>query len=250
MKKAISLILLSILALIILTGCYFDYAGDHADLYTVAINSILWTNGYTWGADHPMESVVEILEQDQYGRTLFTYYECRYQASTLAFSSLAVCQSSNEQFVFYYEDVNFIIKEQQRNQPKPVYEFTTEEIEQLKLANDWNKPLNLEKCIKKQITSQKPSIPHEKEVEKIILEEFRLEERVGGICINFLTYDSACNNYIIYGYVRDYPYPSLFFVGLVEVENNQIKDVHFLQPTDVFDYQTELMEFKNAHGWQ
>ena len=73
MKKLSALVLLLVLTLLILTGCYSGYSGEHTDLYTVAINSILWTFGHSFGADFPMNSEIEIIEQDQYGRTLFTY---------------------------------------------------------------------------------------------------------------------------------------------------------------------------------
>ena len=249
MKKLSALVLLLVLTLLILTGCYSGYSGEHTDLYTVAINSILWTFGHSFGADFPMNSEIEIIEQDQYGRTLFTYYEEYYSGGDITFSSLVICQNSNEQHAFYYEDVNFIVKEQEIDTPWPVNEFTNEEIEQLKLANDWNKPLNLEKCVKKEITTEKPDIPHEKKIEKIIEEDFQLDER-DTIFVHYLTANSVNDNYIIYGYLRGYPDFKVYFVGLVEIENDKIKDVHFLQPTNVFDYQTEFVEFKNAHNWK
>lgn len=253
MKKLSALVLLLVLTLLILTGCYSGYSGEHTDLYTVAINSISWTFGHSFGADFPMDSEIEIIEQDQYGRTLFTYYEEFYSGGDITFSSLVVCQSSNEQHAFYYEDVNFIVKEQEVDIPWPVNEFTNEEIEQLKLANDWNKPLNLEKCVKKELVTEKPDIPHEKKIEKIIEEDFQLDAR-DTIFVHYLTKSAVSDNYIIYGYLRgctDFHIDfHIYFIGLVEIENDKIKDVHFLQPTNVFDYQTELMEFKKAHNWK
>lgn len=250
MKKLSALVLLLVLTLLILTGCYSGYSGEHTDLYTIAINSILWTLGHSFGADFYIDSEIEVLERDQYGRILFTYYERSYSGDNISFSSLVICQSSNEHYAFYYEDVNFIVKEQATDIPWPVNEFTNEEIEQLKLANDWNKPLNLEKCIKKELTTEKPDIPHEKEIEKIIEEEFQLAERHVEIFVHFLTANPINENYIVYGHLSKYPDFHIYFVGLVEIENNKIKDVHFLQPANVFDYQTEFVEFKKAHNWK
>lgn len=254
MQKLSALVLLLVLTLLILTGCYSGYSGEHTDLYTVAINSLSWIFGHSFGADFAMDSEIEIIEQDQYGRTLFTYYEKYYVGGDISFSSLVICQSSNEQHAFYYEDVNFIVKEQEVDIPWPVNEFTNEEIEQLKLANDWNKPLNLEKCVKKELTTEKLDVPHEKKIEKIIEEQFQLHER-DKISVRYLTKSAVNDNYLIYGYLRGYADFHIndfevYFVGLVEIENNKIKDVHFLQPTNVFDYQTELMEFKKAHNWK
>ena len=249
MKKRF-VILLLIFLFMILTGCYSGYSGENTDLYTVSINSVPWTLGHSFSADFYKDSEIEILEQDQYGRTLFTYYEEYYSGGSTSFSSLVICQSSSEQYVFYYEDVNFVVKEQEADITWPVNEFTNEEIEQLKLANDWNKPLNLEKCVKKELVTEKPDIPHEKEIEKIIEEEFQLAERRVKIFVDFLTADSNNKNYIIYGYLHGLPDFEMFYLGLVEVENDQIKDVHFLQPSNIFDYSDEFIEFKNAHGWQ
>lgn len=250
MKKLCALVMLLVLILLILTGCYSSYSGEHVNLFTVAIHSVLWNNGHSMGADFVRDSEINILDEDHYGRILFTYYESYYLGTDFAFSALIICQSSNEQYVLYYEDVNFTIKEQVEGFSSPAYEFTNEEIEQLKLLNDWNTPLNLEKCIKKEITTQKPSIPHETELENIITAEFQLEERDGAVFVDFLTYDSNKNNYIVYGYVRDYPTPKLYFVGLVNIEDDQIKDVYFLQVSDFFNYQSEFVEFKKAHSWQ
>ena len=247
MKKLSALVLLLVLTLLILAGCYSGYSGEHADLFTVAIHSLLWNNGHSMGADFVRDSEIEILDIDPYGRILFTYYESYYLGTELSFSALIICQSSNEQYARYYENVNFIIKEQ-IGRTDSVYKFENEEIEQLKLINDWNKPLNLEKCIKKELITQKPSVPHAKELESIALDKIEVVD--DEIIIDFLTYDSNKNDYLIYGYVRTYPIPTEFFIGLVEIENGKIKDVHFLQPTNVFDYQAELVEFKNAHGWK
>ncbi|MBQ2894828.1 MAG: hypothetical protein IJE92_04845, partial [Clostridia bacterium] len=86
-------------------------------------------------------------------------------------------------------------------------------------------------------------------IEKIIEEDFQLDER-DTIFVHYSTKSAVNDNYIIYGYLRGSTDFHIFFVGLVEIENNKIKDVHFLQPTNVFDYQTELMEFKKAHNWK
>ena len=61
---------------LVFNGCtYKEYKGEYPDLYTVAINSILWNNGHSYGADKAVDSNIEVIETDEYGRILFSYYE-------------------------------------------------------------------------------------------------------------------------------------------------------------------------------
>ena len=153
MKKIRLLLLLLMFTLLFLTGCtYKGYSGDNSDLYTVAINSVLWNNGHSFSADQYANPQIEIIEEDAYGRTMFMYYEKYYAGADMSFSALIICQSSNGNEVLYYENVNYIIKEQALY-TQNLTEFENEEIEQLKAANDWNKEIDLDKCIRKEITT-------------------------------------------------------------------------------------------------
>ena len=74
MKRILLMILLIFTT--ILTSCGFGgYSGNYSDLYSVAINSVLWLNGYSWGADYECDPIIEVIEEDSYGRTMFRYYE-------------------------------------------------------------------------------------------------------------------------------------------------------------------------------
>ena len=101
MKRIILMILLIFIA--ILTSCgYSGYSGKHSDLYSVAANSVLWLNGYSWGADYECDPSIEVIEEDSYGRTMFTYYEKYYKGADISFSALIICQDSNEKEEFFY----------------------------------------------------------------------------------------------------------------------------------------------------
>lgn len=112
MRKLCAIALLLVLTLLILTGCYSGYSGEHIDLYTVAINSLLWTNGWSMGYEARIDSEITILEQDSYGRVLFEYSESLF-ASGVSFSSIVVMQNCSDNFVYYYEDINFVSKEKE-----------------------------------------------------------------------------------------------------------------------------------------
>lgn len=246
--KKIRLLILTMLTLC-LTGCFYrGYSGDYSDLYTVAINSVQWNNGHSFSADKYANPKIEIIDKDIYGRTMFTYYEKYYAGADISFSSLIICQYSNEQEVYYYEDINYIIKEQTLY-AQNINGFEDEEIEQLKATNDWNQEINLKKCIKKEITKHKPSIPYEKEVKNKIHDEFNLEDKEYSLFVNFLTSDSDDANFIIYGFIRMYDEERIYFIGLVESNNESFEKINFLIPSNVFDYKAELIEFKKINNW-
>ncbi|MBO5772707.1 MAG: hypothetical protein J6R37_02780 [Clostridia bacterium] len=240
--------------IIILVGClsgcaYKGYSGDYLDLYTVAINSVLWLNGYSWGADYLCDAQIEIIEEDSFGRKMFTYYELYYGGSNISFSALIICQYSNENEVFYYEDVNYVVKEQELY-IQDIKDFEEEEIEKLKKANDWNKELAFEKCIKKEIENFKPAIPYEEEIINEITNEFQLKHGEYNLFLDFLTRDSNGSNFIIYGYVRFRDERDIAFIGLVQEDEEGIKEINYLCPLNVFDYKAEFVEFKERNNWK
>ncbi|MCM1260427.1 MAG: hypothetical protein NC182_05790 [Prevotella sp.] len=249
MKKLV-FILLSVFFLSILTSCaYKGYSGDHLDLYTVAINSVLWLNGHSWGADFECDPQIEIIDEDIYGRKMFTYYEKYYSGADISFSALIICQDLNEKEVFYYEDINYIVKEQVIY-AQNLKEFDDEEIEQLKLINDWNKEINHDKCIKKELTKSKLDIPNEKEIEKEIIYNFDLVKGQYSLFMDFLTSDSDNSNYIIYGYIQKNDGEDIYFVGLIETQKDVFKKLNIIVPSNVYDYKTEFIEFKEMNNWK
>lgn len=248
MKKVLAL-LLCVVILIGLTACtYKGYSGAYSDLYTVAINSVLWNNGHSFSADKYQNSQIQIIEKDMYGRTMFTYYEKYYAGASISFSALIVCQTSNEKEVFYYEDVCYIVKEQTLY-AQTLVEFETEEIENLKKANDWNKELNFDKCIKKEITQQKPAIPYRNDVEKAIVSQFHLEDEQYSLFVNFLTSNFDNSHFIIYGYIWENETDGTAFIGIVQRTEKSITNIKFLVPSNAYNYKTEFMEFKHTNQW-
>lgn len=73
MKKRF-LLLMPILML--LTSCgYKGHSNNNLELYSTAVNSVLLINGYSWNADFECDPQIEIIDKDDYGRVLYTYYE-------------------------------------------------------------------------------------------------------------------------------------------------------------------------------
>ena len=245
MKRIILMILL--IFTMILTSCgYNGYSGKHSDLYSVAANSVLWLNGYSWGADYECDPSIEVIEEDSYGRTMFTYYEKYYKGADISFSALIICQDSNEKEVYFYEDINYIIKEQILY-TQNTENFTDDEIAYLKLINDWDKEINYDKCVRKDIAKAKHKLSSEKEIQNLIIDEFTLVNGEYSLFMDYLTSNIDDSKYIVYGYIRKTEQEGIYFIGLVE-NSDDIK-LNILVPSNVYDYKDEFIEFKKINNW-
>ena len=255
MKKSvysglIILVITIVILVISLTSCggYKGYSGDNSELYTVAINSVPWINGFSWTADFVCDPQIEIVEEDEYGRIMFIYHERYYGGSDIGFAALVISQSSNEKEVFYYEDVNYIVKKQETYIAEVELEvFNEEEIEALKSINDWDQEIDYDKCIKKEITNVKAAIPYEEEIKQQIIDEFDLPKGEYMLIMDVLTSNTDNSKLIVYGHekIND----DISFIGLVEHEEGVFKDLKILVPENVYDYQAEFIEFKSNNGW-
>lgn len=245
MKRIILMILLIFTTF--LTSCgYSGYSGKHSDLYSVAANSVLWLNGYSWEADYECDPSIEVIEEDSYGRTMFTYYEKYYKGAYISFSALIICQDSNEKEVFFYEDINYIIKEQKKY-IQNTENFTDDEIAYLKLINDWDKEINYDKCVRKDKAKAKQKLSSEKDIQNLIINEFTLVNGEYSLFMDYLTSNIDDSKYIIYGYIRKTEQEGICFIGLVE-NSDDIK-LNILVPSNVYDYKDEFIEFKKLNNW-
>ena len=165
-EKIVSLLLI-IASLLGLSGCIFNrenpypYRGAYKELYTAAIYSIPDAEGYMHHGEGAYNSDIHIWEQDDYGRTLFSYCE---DYGNQVFG-LVLCQTSDETNVYFYPDVNYALTlidseclyegtEDDQLEHK-TEAFYLENKDKLKEENDWNKPLDKSKCVSYPITDHK-----------------------------------------------------------------------------------------------
>ncbi|MBQ7326680.1 MAG: hypothetical protein IJW93_04295 [Clostridia bacterium] len=166
MKKIISLLLCCVILVactVVMFGCYFNpiYRGQHKELYTVAVYSIPNAVGYMFHGEGAYSSDIHIWEQDDYGRTLFSYCE---DYSNRIFA-LVISQGYDDANVYFYPDANYILtildseylyegagEDHLKNRTE---DFYLKNKEKLKELNDWNKPLDKTKCVSYQITDHK-----------------------------------------------------------------------------------------------
>ncbi len=166
MKKIvrfICVIILSTVALCGTTSCKpYRYKGSHIELFTVATNNLFGSEGYRVFEFADFHPFIDILETDDYGRTLFFFTEDTGELNVTdgnAFgTAIFIMQKSDDEFVYYYQDDCYIphqmpkgltsIPEDYRD------ELPKEEIATLKQRNDWNREINFDKCTKAVISDK------------------------------------------------------------------------------------------------
>lgn len=295
MRKIISILLL-ILINFSLTGCIinkenpYPYNGSYKELYTTAIYSIPNAVGYMNHGEGAYNSDIYIWEQDDYGRTLFSYCE-DYGNKVFA---LVIMQSYDDTNAYFYPDINYrltyidseyyyegVDEDYLMNKTK---DFYLENKDQLKSINDWNQPLDKSKCVSYLITDYKML---DKNIIKLdenqcneILNEYTktlnfvnpddnsyryssiLQSDSTGkvlyeICGLHTNYDkSEKNDWGIYE--GEYTYYYIILWIITDKDGNYDKDtgikVMFSKSNEIdntFIYdEKEILEFKNINGWK
>lgn len=135
MKKRCSVFALIIFFILGLCSCEPpDYSqSDGHDMFTVAAYSVVGTD--------EMGVKIELMQTDDYGRKLFKagFSGCWfYDLNVASFSyvwGVFVLQKSEDEKVFYYEDICFEVGLSEDD-------FTDEQLEKLKQDNDWGRELD------------------------------------------------------------------------------------------------------------
>ena len=250
-NKLISLILIFIL-LFNSAACdpIYSYQGDRWDLFTVALNSLYYPNGSIFRMN-PDEykvkkgPIIEVIETDSYGRTLFTYSEPR----VFLVHALLVCQKTEEDKVYFYMDNNYYLKNS--------LSFTDEEIFTLKALNDWDKPFNETKMQSNTIIRERIDVYNHEEILSIYYEiaKYLPEEKYTfSYLTGHLVTEDAYGRQLYY-FIENY--------NVDDVERIQKKVLIMNDPTlslcensfivideeDVILNQQAMKDFKIANNW-
>ncbi len=170
MKKTLSLLFSCVILFTCLFGLYgcifhrenpYPYRGEYKELYTTAIYSIPDAEGYKNHGEGAFSSDIYIWEQDDYGRTLFSY--CEDYGNDIF--GLVISQAYDDANVYFYPDINYALafidseylyeKINEDHLKNKTEEFYLENKDKLKEKNDWNKPLDKSKCVSYPITDHK-----------------------------------------------------------------------------------------------
>ena len=149
------------LCLFIQISVPYRYEGEHADLYTVAVRNLFGTDGIAEGGFDPF---LEILETDDYGRTLFLYDEdCFFYTENQhgeeieqSYFAYLIMQKSDGKTVWYYEDAccQPFLSNAQHDEEIP-------ELSELKARNDWGKVFAEDKCTTMPVVTD-PAAPYDR----------------------------------------------------------------------------------------
>ena len=131
-KLKIVYLIIAILMIIIVSGCNKDYPKETVVMATHIYHAVPKSQG-----DKQIFQC-EFIDADQYGRTLFAFH-------TAYTNGVCILQKYDDKSVYYYDNVSFLIGLDKYK------ECTQEELDLLKEANDWNKTLDDNLMIKRDL---------------------------------------------------------------------------------------------------
>lgn len=276
--KRMSALLFIAISLVGLSSCLFKienpypYCGEYRELYTAAIYSIPDAEGYMHHGEGAYNADIYVWEQDDYGRTLFSY--CEDYGNQIF--GLVIAQAYEEGNVYFYPDVNYALTfidseclyegvkdDHLKNKTEELY---MEKKDKLKDKNDWNKPLDKSKCVSYPITDHKILGKNtyslsSAECNEILIEYMRT--------LNLPIYKNSLHSYnsilqvdsegrILHEIFGDYQHRRIILWVITDKDGNYDNEdgvmvVYFQgsEPYDGFIYNAEdVLEFKKKNGWK
>lgn len=253
-------------------GCLYPYAGysgKYPYTYTEACYSLPFSSGRQVAISEQVDPVIDLIEEDRYGRKLFCYYEdqaCNVYNSDNSWEgryilSLLICQKSDDENVYYYPDCNYYSVHipytgyfYTENFPEPLSYFKEEEIESFKEQNDWDKEFHEEKCIKQKLITDKESDEIDQtskdEIQKGIMktdgiDPFDFHEFAS--CVNLCSDEFGRKIYCFEFRGRNRGY--YYCIGVFNPDMTFDKDTFARQIYPPFNCQKDIKELKELNHW-
>jgi hypothetical protein len=175
----------------------------------------------------------KVLETDQYGRDLFIY-----TAGGIHF--YGICQFHDDDDVYCYEDYCFIISHEE-------YALEKDALQNLKLINDWDTPLSLEKASNVKVSETRESSDYDwigvgDIITNHIMEEGEKRDNVSAVDID------ANGNELFFATIYSRTGISRYYFILLPQKSDQSESC-FLEIQNIFDYAGQMHEFKVNNGW-
>lgn len=238
MKKNYKILIILILCLICFSSCWpmhpnSVYKTGHPELFTITVNSVLGIQPSDWDE-------IEILETDSKGRVLFQYYSDVSSYPEPDIYIVLVCQKSDDEFTYYYDDYCFFIA-------KTKADITDVKIANLKQLNDWDKELQNDKLtkVKSSFDNMMFNEKKEKSLNEMLDSYFNQQEDVYSYLP--ITTDQYGKQliYVLKGK------PSKFnSKGLLETDEDPELYIMILNKDDSFNKDTFLQELDNEYEYQ
>ena len=145
--KAVILVISLLILIAFPTGCMHSrYRGDHPEAYSAILAAAPGVRGFASNGEALYDSYIGFLQEDGYGRKLFGYSEDYGE------TYLVIVQCSDDANVYYYsEDCYAYVKEAYEN-----ISLDSSEVDALKVLNDWEQPIDREKCERTEIIRDTP----------------------------------------------------------------------------------------------
>jgi len=246
-------------------GCSYNYEvkynGPHIDLHTESSNSLFGL--------YAVNETPVLMEEDAFGRVLYFYKvgssiardEIYGDGSIFAF---LIMQKSNDEYVYYYSDINFIVRKRPETIPYSVggaalleevlKTIPNEEVEELKAKNDWGKPIDESKCIKVKLARINRHYTEEYAGRHLVPQSI-MQEVYDKMCINgspnigvffrYLTSDDYDRHiYFFRTSDKDWKLTNSYVVMFKLDGSYEIAEI-----VDLWNYQEELIAFKEGNNW-
>lgn len=240
----ILLLLLCILLLICSTGCLtYRFSGRVSS--TFACYAI--PGGY---ATDPHLFREKVIETDEYGRAL---YDIRVD-TVYGIRAFCIYQKVEEEYLYYYDNVCYRCFDRGA-------EYDEALLEQIKTENDWGKPLDLSKCVKKQLNAEEdlyPVVAHIhfaqlKNIETYIEKAYPAETAKYRVTVE--TCDKSANGLELYlicvGEVLERNQRNWIehYLVVVHEDGSYDPDNYIIKFNDLQKSNEPLAEIKERNGW-
>ena len=176
----------------------------------------------------------DTMEIDSYGRVLFTY-EGMNVITNQREKAVVICQKYDSKTIYLYENIAYLRGE-----------YTSQDLDELKRVNDWNCPLNLDKCIARhysvsldRVMSFETSLEFNS-VYSAVCEQFQVERSV-----NHCILDVSSSGSELYWFVI----PNGELEESYFVISDSDYNLQYVKIENVDDYESTLVTFKKEIGW-
>ena len=267
MRKKVCILIAALLLLSkCLSGCYHtEYKGEYPELYTVAVYNFLGRAGCWSNGEVVKDSEIELLETDSYGRVMFLYHEGISDWGR----GYGILQKSQDGYAYFYEDDCVLVSGDVWNGHDEYFHekwFIEEELDAFKVRNDWDQPLNEEKCTKKAIVIKEPAgkrAPKKSYMEDLAKSYWNKEETAVSFHTNrdaiFLTEDSYGRElYWMYSWRKDDGDNSTYSIFAIIINPDGtcdgasamllLNDYTWGESYEI-NSREALKEFKQQNGW-
>lgn len=213
-------------------GMYYKDRNLYLSLFKEVTNSVAGCQGIS--IKYKGRPNIVVLEMDDYDRILYFYEEY----SDLDIQCYLISQKIDDDYIYYYEDINFILQKD--------YKEKYGTIDELKSINDWNKELKIEKCKKIRIDSTKKSYSFKNnKIENLI------KDRYPNFTLSNYCYLTNNNDGLFILYLNGYNIEKRMDIIIVINEEYNHYDDYILELTDdnLYNYQNQLKQLKEINKW-